>query len=299
MTTHLRGTPIYCAPELLTNPFQAVENPNMVTIAQPSRKTDLYAFAILAWELLTQAQPFGDVRTEGELCTKVHKHVRPPLNLLPKDTPLAIVNMIDSCWKTNRNERKTAVECVSILQYEYLKSTKSDFDIYFTHAAVPKLLLSHIYHYFIRLGYRVCGSGNVAPDENLTMMKKSKVVIVCYDKQFQTTTKCMKDLKDLKDTTKDKCIFTLVIEEKLLSWASEQGKQLCGLGTPKAVDIGHIGRAHWDSEEGPDASMLVALVKNLDPLKELVKTSGLKVTYDVALDTARSKFHAYISSLLY
>ena len=238
----------------------------------------MYAFAILAWELFSQKRPFADIKNEGELCTKVHRGNRPPLSDLPKDTPQVVINMIDSCWNRDRNLRRTAVECVSILQYEYLINIKSNFDIYFSHAAVPKLLLSHIFHYFIRLGFSVCsgqGCGSNGGDgQHSTDLIKSKIVIVCFDKEYQQSTQCMKDLEVLRETCPEKMILTLVVEEKLMGWANERAKEVCALSSEYMVDIGHIGRAQWDSEEGPDASMLVALTKNLEPLKDLVVKAG-------------------------
>ena len=58
-TTHSRGTPIYFAPEMLMNPYQVVQKK---VIAQSSRKTDIYAFALLSWEVLTQNQVRPTVR---------------------------------------------------------------------------------------------------------------------------------------------------------------------------------------------------------------------------------------------
>lgn len=48
-TTHYRGTPRYSAPEMLFDPFA---NEGVDEIARASRKTDMYAFSVLAWELL-------------------------------------------------------------------------------------------------------------------------------------------------------------------------------------------------------------------------------------------------------
>ena len=45
-TTHSRGTPIYFAPEMLMNPYVVDQKK---VIAQSSRKTDIYAFALLSW----------------------------------------------------------------------------------------------------------------------------------------------------------------------------------------------------------------------------------------------------------
>ena len=53
MTNTSRGTPIYFAPEMLNNPYKVMPKKG---IAQSSRKTDIYAFALLAWEVLTQNQ---------------------------------------------------------------------------------------------------------------------------------------------------------------------------------------------------------------------------------------------------
>jgi serine/threonine protein kinase len=70
LTAHMRGTPLYSAPEMLPNPFaQNVD----AQVAKPSRKTDMYAFAVLAWELLTQSKPFSSIANETVLCTKVHQ----------------------------------------------------------------------------------------------------------------------------------------------------------------------------------------------------------------------------------
>lgn len=284
MTRHLRGTPIYCAPELLTNPFEQSTNTETI-IAKPSRKTDMYAFAIVAWEILSQNQPFAEIRAEGELCTRVHQGHRPPVSELPTDTSPNILAMIESCWDKDRNARKTAVECVRLLQYEYVSLKKGVFDIYFSHASVPKLLLSHIYYYFVRLGCTVStGLGFSSLTEPLSPTSylntpctfsedslNSKLVILCFDKEYQQSLRCMRELEEFKHTYPDKQILTLVVEEKLMAWANERSKEMLLLQSPAhTVDIGHIGRAHWESDEGPDAAMLVALTKNLEPLRELV-----------------------------
>ncbi len=52
-TTRLKGTPVYCAPEMLINPFHTE-----ITVAQSSRKTDMYAFALLSWAVLAQGNIF-------------------------------------------------------------------------------------------------------------------------------------------------------------------------------------------------------------------------------------------------
>jgi serine/threonine protein kinase len=67
MTSQQRGTPLYSAPEMLTNPYSSDIQEQ---VAKPSRKTDMYAYGILCWEVLTQEKPFSDVQSEMILCAK-------------------------------------------------------------------------------------------------------------------------------------------------------------------------------------------------------------------------------------
>jgi hypothetical protein len=76
----------------------------------------MYAFALLTWELLSQAELFPDINSEAVLATVVHQGTRPPLTALPADTPESVINMITSCWDKNRSKRKTAAQCVSLLE---------------------------------------------------------------------------------------------------------------------------------------------------------------------------------------
>jgi hypothetical protein len=42
-------------------------------VAKASRKTDVYAFAMLSWELLTESELFPDIISETVLCSRVHQ----------------------------------------------------------------------------------------------------------------------------------------------------------------------------------------------------------------------------------
>ena len=69
-TSSFCGTPLYSAPEMMINPYKPAADGKY---AKPSRKTDIYAFAILAYELLSQAEVFADVHSEAVLCARIHK----------------------------------------------------------------------------------------------------------------------------------------------------------------------------------------------------------------------------------
>jgi serine/threonine protein kinase len=72
MTSQLRGTPVYCAPELLINPYKLSEIETTVA-AQSSRKTtDRYAFAMVMWEMFANEKPFKDIRNDLILASGVH-----------------------------------------------------------------------------------------------------------------------------------------------------------------------------------------------------------------------------------
>ncbi len=116
MTNVRKGTPIYLAPELLSNPYQPQFSSSNKVIAKSSRKTDMYAFALLTWEVLSQTQAFSDVQSDVELCVRVHSGSRPPLSLLPHTLPVPLKQMIQCCWDMQRANRKTACECLVLLQ---------------------------------------------------------------------------------------------------------------------------------------------------------------------------------------
>lgn len=131
-TTRTQGTLTYCAPEQLVNPYQLTMNASELTMVnQASRRTDIYSFALLAWQLLAQRRPFSEVKGEVMLCSHVHSGARPSLFKLPSDTPEDVVMMITSCWDKQRESRLSASDCVGILHRSlqmYLQPTDGEGD---------------------------------------------------------------------------------------------------------------------------------------------------------------------------
>ncbi len=161
MTSHFRGTPVYCAPEMLFNPYAEQEETsdavteNAAVLAKPSRKTDVYAFAVLCWEVLSQLYPFNEVRNETELSAKIHQGHRPPIEQLPAETPSTVVRMIEYCWDADRSKRKSAIECFSILQHQEMIHTRIMYDVYISHdGSLSQVMVSHIFHRFAQQGIR-------------------------------------------------------------------------------------------------------------------------------------------------
>jgi serine/threonine protein kinase len=154
-TKHAKGTPIFCAPEQLHNPFNTSYCDDKV--AKASRKTDLYAFAILSWQLLTQQRPFPRTQNAVALASKVHAGERPPVELIPLDCPPSVVQMIQLCWKAQRSERLKAVACFNILQsaYDTLLQAEVPCDVYISTDDSTLSLAQSICRILVEMGFQV------------------------------------------------------------------------------------------------------------------------------------------------
>ena len=80
---------------------------------------------------------------------------RPPIDQIPRNCPHSVINTVKACWDTNRNRRKTAVECMQIYQYCYGIVSRKKFDIFFSHDPKKLPISTMVMQHLIRLGYRV------------------------------------------------------------------------------------------------------------------------------------------------
>ena len=97
----------YTAPEALRGSFSVPY----------SKEIDVYSFGILFWEILTGKIPFQELK-EKDTCD-IEKMIingyRPPLDILPDDTPLCIIEIINDCWNATPSNRPTLGRIISIL----------------------------------------------------------------------------------------------------------------------------------------------------------------------------------------
>ena len=98
----------YTAPEALRGSFSVPY----------SKEIDVYSFGILFWEILTGKIPFQELKERKDACD-IEKMIingyRPPLDVLPDDTPLCIIEIINDCWNATPSNRPTLGRIISIL----------------------------------------------------------------------------------------------------------------------------------------------------------------------------------------
>jgi hypothetical protein len=150
-------------------------------VAVASRRTDMYAFAVTAWEilackvqftcarsawltftppsspvsLLCQKRPFDTAKNQHKLEREVLSGTRPDLNDLPHNTSKNMRQLITDCWAKDRTLRWTAQQCFAALNKEYDSVATTEFDIFFSHRWASKPFLSHVYMLLCEKGYKV------------------------------------------------------------------------------------------------------------------------------------------------
>ncbi|KAK8871844.1 hypothetical protein M9Y10_007587 [Tritrichomonas musculus] len=98
LSSGFKGTYAYSAPEIFQNEY--------------SNAGDVYAFAIIVYEIMTGDFPYHNV-TQFQLTNQVPKGFRPEFK---SDIPTCYRNLIETCWSNNPKERPTFDEIVELLQ---------------------------------------------------------------------------------------------------------------------------------------------------------------------------------------
>lgn len=206
-TQNARGTPITSAPEMMFDvASQLSDNPTNVIIARPSRKTDIYAFGVLAWEILAQSQPFPNITVNEFLSIEVHKGTRPELANLPADTPSEIQNMIVSCWSPVRVDRPTAAQCYAICSPLYESMIDQTYDIFLSHTWSSKPFVANIFTYLKKTVYRVWydvhDMGHNLKEFMRNGVANSTVFLLCISLEYQISENCMFEMNEAVITRK-------------------------------------------------------------------------------------------------
>lgn len=83
-----------------------------------SRSADMYAFGIMAWEVLSGTRPFPSM-TDTQACVQMVQGVRPDISKLPDNTAPGLRSMIEDCWNQDRTKRMSAGGCYAALCQVY------------------------------------------------------------------------------------------------------------------------------------------------------------------------------------
>ena len=269
----MRGTPVYAAPEMS-------EEDDDDQVASASRSTDIYAFAIIAWEVLARMRPFADVKNPTSLANKVSKGLRPPIDALPPDTPPLIKDMIQRCWSADRSNRMFTLECISLVERELSILENSHFDLFFSHRWAQKHFLSHVYRLLTAKGYRVWYDQSEMGFDLEASMKngidKSSVFLACLDSGYQQRPNCMLELKHARASSQPpKPVVTIFLEEGPMDWASDDIKTLCDVQRTMYVDFSSLAVDPRWKEEHVEAELLQKLADTMPTLLNILNDSSL------------------------
>jgi serine/threonine protein kinase len=103
-------TLIYAAPELLEEKESSSFQP-----VYPTKASDLYALAIIIWEILCWKPPF-QAKSKAELKSLISKGIRPDLTLLPKGIPRILQSLLKNLWNSDVTKRPEINACCDLLK---------------------------------------------------------------------------------------------------------------------------------------------------------------------------------------
>ena len=111
-TNTSQGTPAWMAPELFDK-------------KSCSKASDVYAYGIVLWEIVSRKRPFEGLSL-GQIVTEVFvKKERPPIS---PEAPSSLVALMSSCWKQNREERPIIERVITKLEAPPMKQELREFD---------------------------------------------------------------------------------------------------------------------------------------------------------------------------
>ena len=276
MTSHKKGTIKYCAPEML----DLEDGSDHVACA--SRRTDMHAFAITAWEILVGARPFENVTNQHLLEKDILRGKRPPLGRLPVGTPDRIKEMITDCWSKNRFKRWSASACFVAINREYDLQTITEWDIFLSHRWASKPFLSHVYNLLCTEGYTVWYDVHHMGYDLVKSMQQGiencSVVLACVDSEYQKRDNCMLELRHAHEviklgTGRTKCIIGVMMEDDIgwgADWGTDEVKNILDLKGKMFAALHSLNSAAWEDSEGPTEQMLQEL-RDHDQIKQLFK----------------------------
>ena len=279
-TGTIAGTKLYNAPELL--PINADVDGK---VARASRSTDIYAFGIVMYEVLSGKVPYeGQTEiNDRNFETKISHGVRPlTTGLLPLDTPPSLIELMEKCWDGDRANRPTAAECLATITHDMSVLESKEFDVFYSHRwgdGKNKKFLTFVCFELRRMGYLVWFDVNHMGFDLVASMKggiaRSKVVVACVDSGYQERPNCMLELHHARELSPPKTVVTVITQPDIMAWGSPELKKLCGVPTKPVLDIsGSAAMDGWDSLDGPTDAMKARVDEEVKELVKMLKAVG-------------------------
>ena len=108
-----RGSPLWTAPELINDPTMSA-----------SKSCDVFSWAVLAWEILTELLPYheesGEMTVNLEMLSSkmdfVKGTLRPDLSKVRDDAPPFLIALLQRAWSSDPLLRPTGEEIVALLE---------------------------------------------------------------------------------------------------------------------------------------------------------------------------------------
>ena len=185
---------------------------------------------------------------------------RPPLDALPTDTPPGIVDMIQQCWHFDRTKRMSSMQCLGIVHQCRDIFANKVFDIFLSYKWTNKCFVRYLYKLLVSSGYRVWFDENEI-EHNMTQsmqrgIERSKVVLACVSPEYQIGDNTMFELRYARncidpESGLQKPLVTVVLEEKVLTWANAEVKLLCDIRSPGGtmyVNLSSVAKNYPNNE---------------------------------------------------
>jgi serine/threonine protein kinase len=215
-------------------------------LVRASRSTDMYAFAILAWELLTGQLPFHDCHNDSQLKHALGKNVRPDLAAIstlvstrpssasvPPAFRSMVEDLISKCWDSDRLQRKSSLECLILLQSIYQIINSKKYHIFISYSWKNQDFIEIIYYLLSKLGYYIwldiSSMGHSLQDSMKEGIANSSVILVFLSTGYLESTSCLFELKEAYQQKKKVLTVFLEPKEKLDSLLTKEIQTCCSL----------------------------------------------------------------------
>jgi hypothetical protein len=182
--------------------------------------------------------------------------------------------------------RKSAIECYSILHYQYGRLSKSNYDVYLsycynsTRTALPQM----IFHRLTQKGLKVFfkqPETELLTDDGPSEIPNCRCFVPLACSEYQDSTQCMHQLREAKGMSPARTIVPVFVEPVFTRerWCGQELSYLLQLRSASLVsfDVGSLAADElWVGDEGPSADTVAALHDCVDALARFLLSSNLE-----------------------